>query len=108
MKYIFTLLFLVQFVTAPTLYCSTLGTVVHQLVTPFSISPNPAHGSFTATFEQASILPTELRISNMLGQTVATSSIPSGVSEWRVMTDGLPAGMYVVWCGAGRGYGRSW
>ena len=73
---------------------------INQPLTQFSISPNPAHGSFTASFEQASLLPTELRISNLLGQTVVTSTIPSGVSEWRVMTEGLPAGMYVVRCGA--------
>jgi WD40 repeat protein len=88
----------IWFITDPS--PSTVQEATLQPVTAFSISPNPTRGSFTATFERACTLPTELRICNLLGQTVAIRNIPSGVNEWRVMTEDLPAGMYMVQYGA--------
>ena len=59
----------------------------------FMMSPNPAYGmvEFRITPSTSTM---QLRVMNILGQQVATASIPAGMQQWTLDTSALPSGVY--------------
>ncbi len=59
----------------------------------FTMSPNPAYGmvEFRITPSTSTM---QVRVMNILGQQVATASIPAGMQQWTLDTSALPSGVY--------------
>jgi hypothetical protein len=60
------------------------------------IVPNPAHKSATLVLDKTYKAPIQVKMSNILGQTIHTYTIPAGVNKYSFDLDGMAQGMYTI------------
>jgi len=67
--------------------------------TVLALYPNPAHGSATLSLPAAAQV-REVQVFDALGRAVRTVQLPANATTTRLELTGLPAGVYLVRCGA--------
>jgi hypothetical protein len=60
------------------------------------IVPNPAHKSATLVLDKTYKAPIQVKVSNILGQTIHTYTIPAGTNKYPIDLDGMAQGMYTI------------
>lgn len=64
--------------------------------TSFNIFPNPAKDNFTISFDEITTTISEMRICDMIGNTLLKTTVPAGVTKYDCATKNLSAGLYIV------------
>jgi hypothetical protein len=60
------------------------------------VVPNPAHKSATLVLDKTYKTPIQVKMSNILGQTIHTYTIPAGVDKYSINLEGMAQGMYTI------------
>lgn len=60
------------------------------------VVPNPAHKSATLMLDKTYKAPIQVKVSNILGQTIHTYTIPVGANKCPIDLDGMAQGMYTI------------